>query len=111
MKNKGFAMKNFSEIYSYGELTATAEAVVEKYGTKPSLNLNKFTDNLCGQLVPLVIKAIDCAKVNNDDEAFCEIILCFQALNRRTPFKKRLTNEEKSVFIKGYIDATQISNP
>lgn len=104
-------MKNFSEIYSYGELTATAEAVVEKYGTKPSLNLNKFTDNLCGQLVPLVIKAIDCAKVNNDDEAFCEIILCFQALNRRTPFKKRLTNEEKSVFIKGYIDAKQISNP
>lgn len=111
MKNKGFAMKNFSEIYSYGELTATAEAVVEKYGTKPSLNLNKFTNNLCGQLVPLVIKAIDCAKVNNDDEAFCEIILCFQALNRRTPFKKRLTNEEKSVFIKGYIDSTQISNP
>ena len=104
-------MKNFSEIYSYGELTATAEAVVEKYGTKPSLNLNKFTNNLCGQLVPLVIKAIDCAKVNNDDEAFCEIILCFQALNRRTPFKKRLTNEEKSVFIKGYIDSTQISNP
>lgn len=89
-------MKNFSEIYSYGELTATAEAVVEKYGTKPSLNLNKFTNNLCSQLVPLVIKAIDCAKVNNDDEAFCEIILCFQALNRRTPFKKRLTNEEKA---------------
>lgn len=104
-------MKNFSEIYSYGELTATAEAVVEKYGTKPSLNLNKFTNNLCGQLVPLVIKAIDCAKVNNDDEAFCEIILCFQALNRRTPFKKRLTNEEKSAFVKGYIDSTQISNP
>ena len=104
-------MKNFSEIYSYGELTATAEAVVEKYGTKPSLNLNKFTNNLCSQLVPLVIKAIDCAKVNNDDEAFCEIILCFQALNRRTPFKKRLTNEEKSAFIKGYIDSTQISNP
>lgn len=101
-------MKNFSEIYSYGELTATAEAVVEKYGTKPSLNLNKFTNNLCGQLVPLVIKAIDCAKVNNDDEAFCEIILCFQALNRRTPFKKRLTNEEKSAFVKGYIDSTQI---
>ena len=104
-------MKNFSEIYSYGELTATAEAVVEKYGTKPSLNLNKFKNNLCSQLVPLVIKAIDCAKVNNDDEAFCEIILCFQALNRRTPFKKRLTNEEKSVFIKGYIDAKHISNP
>ena len=104
-------MKNFSEIYSYGELTATAEAVVEKYGTKPSLNLNKFTNNLCGQLVPLVIKAIDCAKVNNADEAFCAIILCFQALNRRTPFKKRLTNEEKSVFVKGYIDAKQISNP
>lgn len=104
-------MKNFSEIYSYGELTATAEAVVEKYGTKPSLNLNKFTNNLCGQLVPLVIKAIDCAKVNNDDEAFCAIILCFQALNRRTPFKKRLTNEEKSAFARGYIDAKQISNP
>ena len=104
-------MKNFSEIYSYGELTATAEAVVEKYGTKPSLNLNKFTDNLCGQLVPLVIKAIDCAKVNNDDEAFCAIILCFQALNRRTPFKKRLTNEEKSVFISGFLNTKRISNP
>ena len=88
-------MKNFSEIYSYGELTATAEAVVEKYGTKPSLNLNKFTNNLCGQLVPLVIKAIDCAKVNNDDEAFCEIILCFQALNRRTPFKKTFDKRRK----------------
>lgn len=111
MKNKGFAMKNFSEIYSYGELTATAEAVVEKYGTKPSLNLNKFTNNLCGQLVPLVIKAIDCAKVNNDDEAFCAIILCFQALNRRTPFKKRLTNEEKSVFISGFLNTKRISNP
>lgn len=104
-------MKNFSEIYSYGELTATAEAVVEKYGTKPSLNLNKFTNNLCGQLVPLVIKAIDCAKVNNDDEAFCAIILCFQALNRRTPFKKRLTNEEKSVFLTGYLGTKRISNP
>lgn len=111
MKIKGFAMKNFSEIYSYGELTATAEAVVEKYGTKPSLNLNKFTNNLCGQLVPLVIKAIDCAKVNNDDEAFCAIILCFQALNRRTPFKKRLTNEEKSVFLTGYLGTKRISNP
>lgn len=104
-------MKNFSEIYSYGELTATAEAVVEKYGTKPSLNLNKLTNNLCGQLVPLVIKAVDCAKVNNDDEAFCAIILCFQALNRRTPFKKRLTNEEKSVFISGFLNTKRISNP
>lgn len=110
MKIKGFAMKNFSEIYSYGELTATAEAVVEKYGTKPSLNLNKFTNNLCSQLVPLVIKAIDCAKVNNDDEAFCEIILCFPALNKREPFRKSLTNEEKSVFIYGYLNTKRSSN-
>ncbi len=104
-------MKKLTEAYTFGKIAAKAEAILEKYGTKTSLNLKKFTDNLCGQLVPLVIKAIDCVKVNNDDEAFCEIILCFQALNRRTPFKKRLTNEEKSVFIKGYIDAKQISNP
>lgn len=103
-------MKNFSEIYSYGELTATAEAVVEKYGTKPSLNLNKFTNNLCSQLVTLVIKAIDCANANNDDEAFCEIILCFQALNRRTPFRKSLTNEEKSVFISAYLSTKRSPN-
>lgn len=97
---KGTIMKKLTEAYTYGEITGKAEAILEK-----------FTDNLCSQLVPLVIKAIDCAKVNNDDEAFCEIILCFQALNRRTPFKKRLTNEEKSAFVKGYIDSTQISNP
>lgn len=104
-------MKKLTEAYTYGKVTAKAEAILEKYGAKSSVTLEKFTDNLCSQLVPLVIKAIDCAKVNNDEEAFCEIILCFQALNRRTPFKKRLTNEEKSVFVKGYIDAKQISNP
>lgn len=101
-------MKKLTEAYTCGKIAAKAEAILAKYGTKPSLNLNKFTNNLCSQLVPLVIKAIDCANANNDDEAFCEIILCFQALNRRTPFKKRLTNEEKSAFVKGYIDAKQI---
>ena len=104
-------MKKLTEAYTYGKIAAKSEAILEKYGAKPTVTLEKFTDNLCNQLVPLVIKAIDCANANNDDEAFCEIILCFQALNRRTPFKKRLTNEEKSVFIKGYIDSTQISNP
>ena len=108
---KGTIMKKLTEAYTYGEITGKAEAILEKYGAKSSVTLEKFTDNLCSQLVPLVIKAIHCAKVNNDDEAFCEIILCFQALNRRTPFKKRLTNEEKSAFVKGYIDSTQISNP
>lgn len=104
-------MKKLTEAYTYGEITGKAEAILEKYGAKSSVTLEKFTDNLCGQLVPLVIKAIDCAKVNNDDEAFCAIILCFQALNRRTPFKKRLTNEEKSVFISGFLNTKRISNP
>lgn len=104
-------MKKLTEAYTYGKIAAKSEAILEKYGAKPTVTLEKFTDNLCGQLVPLVIKAIDCAKVNNDDEAFCAIILCFQALNRRTPFKKRLTNEEKSVFISGFLNTKRISNP
>lgn len=104
-------MKKLTEAYTYGEITGKAEAILEKYGVKSSVILEKFTDNLCSQLVPLVIKAIDCAKVNNDDEAFREIILGFQALNRRTPFKKRLTNEEKSVFLTGYLGTKRISNP
>lgn len=107
----GDKMKSITEAYTYGKVTAKSEAILEKYGAKSSLNLEKFTNNLCSQLVPLVIKAIDCAKANNDDEAFCEIILCFQALNRRTPFKKRLTSEEKSVFINGYLSTKRISNP
>ena len=81
-------MKKLTEAYTCGKIAAKAEAILAKYGTKPSLNLNKFTNNLCSQLVPLVIKAIDCANANNDDEAFCEIILCFPALNKREPFKK-----------------------
>ena len=104
-------MKRITEAYTFGKIVAKAEAILEKYGAKSSVTLEKFADNLCSQLVPLVIKAIDCAKVNNDDEAFCEIILCFQALNRRTPFKKRLTNEEKSVFLTGYLGTKRISNP
>ena len=104
-------MKKLTEAYTYGEITGKAEAILEKYGVKSSVTLEKFTDNLCSQLVPLVIKAIDCANANNDDEAFCEIILCFKALNRRTPFKKRLTNEEKCVFVKGYLITKRISNP
>ena len=104
-------MKKLTEAYIYGKIAAKAEAILEKYGAKSSVTLEKFTNNLCSQLVPLVIKAIDCAKVNNDDEAFREIILGFQALNRRTPFKKRLTNEEKSVFLTGYLGTKRISNP
>lgn len=104
-------MKKLTEAYTYGEITGKAEAILEKYGAKSSVTLEKFTDNLCGQLVPLVIKAIDCANDNNDDEAFCAIILCFPALNKREPFRKSLTNEEKSVFIYGYLNTKQISNP
>lgn len=107
---KGTIMKKLTEAYTYGEITGKAEAILEKYGAKSSVTLEKFTDNLCSQLVPLVIKAIDCAKVNNDDEAFCEIILCFPALNKREPFRKSLTNEEKSVFIYGYLNTKRSSN-
>ena len=104
-------MKNLTEAYTFGKIVAKAEAILEKYGVKSSVILEKFTNDLGNHLGALLIKALDCAKSNGDEEAYNEIILCFQALNRRTPFKKRLTNEEKSVFIKGYIDAKQISNP
>ena len=104
-------MKKLTEAYTYGEITGKAEAILEKYGVKSSVILEKFTNDLGNHLGALLIKALDCAKSNGDEEAYNEIISCFAHLKKRVPFKKRLTNEEKSAFIKGYIDSTQISNP
>lgn len=104
-------MKRITEAYTYGKIVAKAEAILEKYGVKSSVILEKFTNDLGNHLGALLIKALDCAKSNGDEEAYNEIISCFAHLKKRVPFKKRLTNEEKSAFVKGYIDSTQISNP
>ena len=96
-------MKRITEAYTYGKIVAKAEAILEKYGVKSSVILEKFTNDLGNHLGALLIKALDCAKSNGDEEAF--------NLKKRVPFKIRLTNEEKSAFVKGYIDSTQISNP
>ena len=101
-------MKRITEAYTYGRITAKAEAILEKYCVKSSVILEKFTNDLGNHLGELLIKALDCAKSNGDDEAYNEIISCFAHLKKRVPFKKGLTNEEKSAFIKGYIDSTQI---
>ena len=108
---KGTIMKRITEAYTYGRITAKAEAILEKYGVKSSVILEKFTNDLGNHLGELLIKALDCAKSNGDDEAYNEIISCFAHLKKRVPFKKCLTNEEKSAFVSGYIDAKQISNP
>lgn len=104
-------MKKLTEAYTYGKVTAKAEAILEKYGVKSSVILEKFTNDLGNHLGALFIKALDCAKSNGDEEAYNEIISCFAHLKKRVPFKKCLTNEEKSAFVSGYIDAKQISNP
>ena len=104
-------MKKLTEAYTYGKVTAKAEAILAKYGVKSSVILEKFTNDLGNHLGELLIKALDCAKSNGDDEAYNEIISCFAHLKKRVPFKKCLTNEEKSAFVSGYIDAKQISNP
>lgn len=108
---KGTIMKKLTEAYTYGEITGKAEAILEKYGVKSSVILEKFTNDLGNHLGALLIKALDCAKSNGDEEAYNEIISCFAHLKKRVPFKKCLTNEEKSAFVRGYIDAKQISNP
>ena len=86
---KGTIKKRITEAYTFGKIVAKAEAILEKYGVKSSVILEKFTN----------------------EEAYNEIISCFAHLKKRVPFKKCLTNEEKSAFVSGYIDAKQISNP
>lgn len=88
-------MKNLTEAYTFGKIVAKAEAILEKYGSKSSVILEKFTNDLGNHLGALLIKALDCAKSNGDDEAYNEIISCFAHLKKRVPFKKCLTNEEK----------------
>ena len=97
---KGTIMKRITKAYTFGKIVAKAEAILEKYGVKSSVILEKFTNDLGNHLGALLIKALDCAKSS-----------CFAHLKKRVPFKKCLTNEEKSAFVSGYIDAKQISNP
>ena len=93
---KGTIMKRITEAYTYGRITAKAEAILEKYGVKSSVILEKFTNDLGNHLGALLIKALDCAKSNGDEEAYNEIISCFAHLKKRVPFKKSRSREDIS---------------
>ena len=53
---KGTIMKKLTEAYTYGRITAKAEAILEKYGVKSSVILEKFTNDLGNHLGALLIK-------------------------------------------------------
>ena len=76
-------MKRITEAYTFGKIVAKAEAILEKYGAKSSVILEKFTNDLGNHLGALLIKALDCAKSNGDEEAYNEIISCFAHLKKQ----------------------------
>lgn len=43
-------MKRITEAYTYGKIVAKAEAILEKYGVKSSVILEKFTNDIGNHL-------------------------------------------------------------
>ena len=88
-------MKRITEAYTFGKIVAKAEAILEKYGVKSSVILEKFTNDLGNHLGALLIKALDCAKSNGDEEAYNEIISMFCSFKKASPVQKMLDKRRK----------------
>ena len=96
---KGTIMKRITEAYTFGRITAKAEAILEKYGVKSSVILEKFTNDLGNHLGALLIKALDCAKSNGDEEAYNEIISCSKnawQMMKKAHLRKDISTQNKS---------------